>query len=518
MNKKITSFGLVALAGLSLCAGVALSKGGISNLHADEVNTWKHFAAVMPTETTKGIREYWTNCVSETRLSAPEGVSAEDATLNAEQIETILADADDTRIIPTLAEISRSVAKGYDGKSANQGYDVKTAYAYTYLDDATKADVSGADETKIKSAYEAYEGRFAEMDLPLVGGAQYSFNNFTLNETYVDGYGEVYEMSSGTTATGWASFKYVDASFDLTGYDSVSFYIYNPTGSAWNDVRIMNDEWSKGSQLTISVAAHSWGEFKIDKVWFDTYTDSKFSSWWIGIVNYTGYESATETLKISKPVARKIAAAALDFDEAVSSISSTSNPTRADAYYIYKAGQYLSSMSEDAKEASKKLDDYNTAKGNCTYTIGGLFDPATFPYTGSWGVAGTASNVSDSEYGQILKIAVNNAVGAAESTMPSVSIDTAAYDTVSFYVKADWEVQFCLSKKNWWTNAYDFSAGTWIDNGQNTAFRTGVDTWALCTMSVADFNLCKYYSFLNNGAVGQNFYISPIYLSSSGSN
>ncbi len=518
MNKKITSFGLVALAGLSLCAGVALSNGGVSNIRADEVNTWKHFAAVMPTDTTKGIREYWTNCISETRLSAPEGVSAEDATLNAEQIETILADADDTRIIPTLSEISASVAKGFDGKSANQGFDVKTAYAYTYLDDATKAEVSGADETKIKSAFEAYEGRFTEMNLSPAFGGQYAFDNLAFDKIYVDGYGEVYEMTSGKIATGWASFKYEDVSFDLTGYDSVSFYVYNPTDSVWSDVRVMNSAWTDSTKLTISIAAHSWGEFKIDKAWFDENTDSKFSGWWLGIVNYTGYESATETFKISGPVARKTAAAALDFDEAVSSISSTSNPTRADAYYIYKAGQYLSRLSEDAKKALENLEDYNTAKANCAFTIGGFFDPATFPYTGSWGVAGTASNVSDSEYGQTLKIAVNNAVGAAESTMPSVSIDTATYDTVSFYVKADWEVQFCLSKTNWWTSAYDFKAEAWVENGGVTTFKTVTDNWALCTMSAADFNECNFYSFYTNNVVGKNFYISPIYLSNSGSN
>ena len=206
------------------------------------------------------------------------------------------------------------------------------------------------------------------------------------------------------------------------------------------------------------------------------------------------------------------------FEEAVSKISSTTSPTRADAYYIYKAGQYLSRLSEDAKKALENLEDYNAAKANCAFVFGGLIDASTFAYTDDWGAAGTASNVADSVYGEVLKIAITQSGGAMESAFPGFAIDSEAYDTVSFYVKSDWDTTFDLSKGNWWTNAYDFSAGTWIDNGQNTAFRTGVDTWALCTMSVADFNLCKYYSFLNNGAVGQNFYISPIYLSSSGSN
>ncbi len=507
MNKKITSFGLVALAGLSLCAGVALSNGGVSNIRADEVNTWKHFAAVMPTDTTKGIREYWTNCISETRLSAPEGVSAEEATLNAEQIETILADADDTRIIPTLSEISASVAKGYDGSSAYQGSDVECAYAYTYLDETTKAKISGADEAKIVAAYNAYSKYYSV--LVDVDGMDNYAN--TVTSVASDGtYCNVLKVNSSNDLAGenWTFGPDRKAELTASGISAIRFAIYSPQAM---DVGFVNgdcNKWYNAStgefteaKSTTTMAKDSWKEFTIP-VSAINQMDSFFIGIYLSPSPYIGYGCPTASDSAEKGSAYiseiiGVKNAYYDetyvplFEEAVSKISSTASPTRADAYYIYKAGQYLSHMSEDAKKASEKLEDYNAAKGNCAYTVGGLIDASTFAYT---------------------------AGGAMESALPGFVIDSEAYDTVSFYVKSDWDTRFDLSKSNWWTSAYDFSAGSWVATGMDTTFRTGADTWALCTMSVADFNLCKYYSFLNNGAVGQNFYISPIYLSNSGSN
>lgn len=262
MNKtKIAIFGLAALLGTGIAAGISQLGEGI-NLRAADVNTWKHFAAVMPTDTAKGIREYWSDCVGGVpQFVAPEGVVATDATLSDDQKAAILADDDDTRIIPTLSDIKRSVAKAYDGAASTQGYDVACAYAYTYLDDATKAGVPGANEENIVAAYEEYNARYTIMDLPLKSGGQGGFN-FNAPETYVDGYGIVYEMTSGVPEM-WANFKYEDAAFDLSDYDYISFYVYNPTDSVWNDTRVMETNWAPASQLTFSVGSHSWREIKI---------------------------------------------------------------------------------------------------------------------------------------------------------------------------------------------------------------------------------------------------------------
>ncbi len=520
---KLALFGLAGAIGVGAAIG-ASQLGGAFKLGAAEVNTWKHFSAIMPTEDSKGIREYWTDCVGGApQFTAPEGITAADATLTDEQKAYILNHAGDERVIPTLSEIQRSVSKGYDGKTDSQGYDVATAYGYTYLDETTKALVSGAVESEIVSAYETYNARFTALDLAVTWDSAPGYQDdgaaFKANEVYFDDYGLAYEMISGKTNSGWICLTYGDADFDLTGYESISFYVYNPTDTAWagegnNSIRIMNDSSWAGVK-TYTVAAHSWGKITIDKSWFDTNTGSKFASWCLGVVAYAGYESATETLKISKPVARKIAASAAEFDDAVAKISSITNPTKADAWYIKKAGELLTTLSEDAKQACNKLDDYNTAKANCSYTIAGLIDASTFVYTAGWGAAGTASNIEDDDYGEILKINVTATGGAMESAFSGITVDSSSYDTVTFYVKADWNALFCLSKNDWWRSAYDFAAKAWVATGQDSTFTTGTDGWVECTMSAEDFNLCKYYSFFNTGAVGNNFYISPFYLSNS---
>ncbi len=515
---------IFSLIGFSCLAGVigASQLGKTLMLGATEVNTWKHFAAIMPTETEKGIREYWTDCVGGApRFTAPEGIVAADATLTDEQKNFILNNAGDERLIPTLSEIKRSVAKGYDGKSSNQGYDVNTAHNYIYLDDATKATVTGANETNIVNAYDAYNARFTMMDTPLITGPQYSFVTSNVTESYVDGYGYVNEILSGRVDTGWLSFKYVDSIFDLSDYESVSFSIYNPTDASWNNVWVMETNWTAASKIVKTIGAHSWGEITLSKSWFDTHTDSKFDNWWLGIINYTGYDSAAETIKITKPVAKKSSAAAAEFDEIVNKISSVSSPTMADAYYIGKAGNLLANMSDGAKALSAKLSDYNTAKANCSYSVAGIIDASSFAYTDGWeGGAAVANNVADSVYGEVLKIDITTVGGAIESSLTGITVDTSLYDTVSFYVKTDWKAKFTLSKNNWWGNAYDFSIGDWTSTGDTVQFWVDSSSgWTLCTMSAENFNLCKYYSFLNNSAdgaaVGKSFYISPIYVSNS---
>ncbi len=516
-KKSILLLGLTGVLGAVGVIGTSqLNKA--FKLGAAEVNTWKHFAAIMPTETEKGIREYWTDCVGGApRFTAPEGITATDATLTDEQKAYILNHAGDERVIPTLSQIKRSVAKGYDGKASAQGYDVEMAYNYVYLDEATKTEVSGANETNIIGAYQTYNARFAQIDSPLISGPQYPFVDPSFKETYVDGYGLVNEMVSGTVSEGgWLSFKYEDATFDLSNCESVSFYLYNPTDSAWAKVWVENDSWSEGSQLTFTIPSHSWGEIKIDKSWFDSNASSQFKSWWLGVVDYRGYESATETLKITRPVAKTLTGAAAEFDDVVGKISSTTNPTRGDSYYIVKAGSILAGLSDGAKVLATKLADYNSAKANCSYTIAGLIDASSFAITDGWGAAGTASNVSDADYGEVLKITVTQTGGAMESSFAGITVDSSSYDTVSFYVKADWEAKFTFSKNDWWKGAYDFATGQWVETGDGVTFKTGANAaWTLCTMSSEDFNQCKYYSFFNNSAVGQSFYMSPIYLSNS---
>ncbi len=269
MNKKIATFGLVALAGLSLCAGVAVYNGGVSSIRADEVNTWKHFSAVMPTDTSKGIREYWTDCTSQTLLTAPEGVTPTDATLSAEQIATILADSNDFRIIPTLNEISASVAKGYDGSSPYQGSDVECAYAYTYLDETTKAKIGGADETKITAAYNAFKKYYSV--LVDINGMD-SYANTVTSIASDDTYGNVLKVNSSNDLPGenWTFGPDRKAALTEEGISAIRFMIYAPQPMNVSFINHDCNTWYDASTGQIvhakketTMAAGEWKEFTI---------------------------------------------------------------------------------------------------------------------------------------------------------------------------------------------------------------------------------------------------------------
>ena len=461
-KKRTVAFGLVGLLGMAAAVG-ASQLGGSSNLHATETNTWKHFAAVMPTDTTKGIRDYWTDCVSQGPLfSAPEGIVAEEATLTDAQIASILDDEDDSRIIPTLTEIKRSVAKGYDGKTSTQGYDVTTAYNYVYLDDTTKALVTNADETKITSAYKAYNARFAIMDLPLVkGDGNGTVNGFSTNQTYVDGYGEVSEVKSGYVSgdTEWFTVKYVDETTNLSDYESISFFVYNPTDTTWSDVRVNASDWS--ATLAIhSIAPHTWQEFTFDRSWLAAHGGSKFTGWWLAVLNWKGYESATETLKVSKPVAKKIDAVISDFMD----------------------------------ETTVSATDANSA--NTTFAYG-----------------------NDEAKGKVFEFTCAKNGGYAEFKLEKPTINSAFFDTVSFSIKTEFKVSFWLCKGSWWMNQYDFATNAFME-GQDQALTYRAETssgWSTLTMSVADFNACNYLGFKSwdsDGAIadvtGLKVYISTI--------
>lgn len=438
-SKKALTFGLVGILGAA-SAVAAVQLGKTLNLHATEVNTWKHFAAVMPTDTTKGIREYWTDCISQGPLfTAPEGVKAQDANLTQDQIDSILKDEDDPRIIPTLTEINRSVAKQYDGKGSTQGYDVSIAYNYIYLDDETKAKVSNADATKIANAYQTFNDTFATIEAPVIDAWQGSSvnPNSSYREVYADGYGMVTEMTSGSVSSGWLSFKFNVTSLDMSDYGWVAFSVYNPTDSAWTDVRYAeNSAWSGSTSMTVQ--PHSWGEMKITSSWFKTYTNFNFAGWFFGVVNWSGYESATETFKISKPVAKKIDAAISDFMD----------------------------------ETTVAATDANTSA-------------ATFGYG------------EDETKGKVLEISCTQNKGYTELKVDKIALSSTLFDTVSFSVKTEVKTTFWLCKGSWFNYKYDFKTGAFVA-GKEDASTFQIDPssgWVTLTMSVDDFNACSYIGF-----------------------
>lgn len=72
-----------------------------------ETTTWKHFEAVKETYSTRGIKEYWTDCVGgEPVFEAPEGITPIEA--GAPSLEFINSlGLDDPRIIPAMKEYDR---------------------------------------------------------------------------------------------------------------------------------------------------------------------------------------------------------------------------------------------------------------------------------------------------------------------------------------------------------------------------------------------------------------------------
>lgn len=98
-NKRIISIALVAVLGAG--AAVAASAQGIKSVLGEETPVvWKHYTAVAPTATTKGIKQYWVSCDDHTHVFVkPTGnVEIEEGTWTDALKASVLALNDDRTI------------------------------------------------------------------------------------------------------------------------------------------------------------------------------------------------------------------------------------------------------------------------------------------------------------------------------------------------------------------------------------------------------------------------------------
>ncbi len=263
-------FGAAGVLGMGTVIGAALF-GGNLRFRASEVVTWKHFSAIMPTDTSKGIREYWTDCVGGApQFAAPEGIEVPDATLTDEQKAYILSNPGDERVIPTLSEISSSVAKNLDGKSPYLGNDVAIAHAYTYLDEATKAKIEGADEAAIESAYETFNKYYSVLvDVDGLNVYANTVTSVASNETY----GNVLKVNSNEEQVKgecWSFGADRKASLVKEGASAMCFAIYAPQPMNVSLINSMCDRWydvSSGKVVSTETPQHiapgTWKEFVV---------------------------------------------------------------------------------------------------------------------------------------------------------------------------------------------------------------------------------------------------------------
>lgn len=109
MNKRKLSFltlGLAGLAAFGVVLGAASNNLG-HNVLGEGKTTWKHFEAVEETYETRGIKEYWTDCVGgQPVFEAPEGVVPnEGGTPSQEFIDSL--ELDDPRLVRAVNEYER---------------------------------------------------------------------------------------------------------------------------------------------------------------------------------------------------------------------------------------------------------------------------------------------------------------------------------------------------------------------------------------------------------------------------
>lgn len=109
MNKRKLSFltlGLLGLGGLGVILGVASNNMG-HNVMGEGKTTWKHFEAVEETYETRGIKEYWTDCIGgQPVFEAPEGVVPNEGGVPSQEFIDSL-DLDDPRLVRAVNEYER---------------------------------------------------------------------------------------------------------------------------------------------------------------------------------------------------------------------------------------------------------------------------------------------------------------------------------------------------------------------------------------------------------------------------
>lgn len=298
-KRNYLTLGLISLTGLAVGI-VSLSAVNSFKFNADgpAATNWKHFAAVMPTETTQGIREYWINCAGEYQpyFTKPEGVTAKDETLTADQISTILANQKDERIIPTLGIIQKGVTKGYDGSSAYHHDFVEAAYAYTYLDSTTKAKITGWNDNLAKGKAE-WDSHFKVVyhagkdSIPANEQAAY-----TWSKTFDEDYGYVFKIdavispAAATPYVQFYSYGYGASGVTYNSIDKIHFAIKSPfSTTAGTSQTTWCGNYGTAKKISLSSVA---GWSKINEYGSDLNTDGQFNTSFAGALSIQRYHAA----------------------------------------------------------------------------------------------------------------------------------------------------------------------------------------------------------------------------------
>lgn len=205
--KKQFSFLLVGISSLALVGFTALSGVKIMQAKGDLSNTtWKHYDAVEATYETRGIKEYWTDCIGgQPVFEKPVDVTVNEGGIPSEAFISSLA-IDDSRLIPAFKE--------YPVLSNEH------AIKYVLASDDSEVALSISDEV---------DNRY---------GNVYSFD-FTTITGNKDNYAYM-EVNKDDILDSVAVYVYSDTNM-LVGYGSASSDGYAIKAGQWNKVKLTKD-------------------------------------------------------------------------------------------------------------------------------------------------------------------------------------------------------------------------------------------------------------------------------------
>ena len=205
--KKQFSFLLLSISSLALVGLTALSGVKITQAKGDlSTTTWKHFDAVEATYETRGIKEYWTDCIGgQPVFEKPVDVSVNEGGIPSEAFISSLA-IDDSRLIPAFKE--------YSVLSSEH------AIKYVLASDESEIALSSNDETDNRY------GNVYSFDFSSITGNK---NNYAYME-----------VSKEDILNGAAIYVYSDANM-LVGYGDASSDGYAIKANQWNKVKLTKE-------------------------------------------------------------------------------------------------------------------------------------------------------------------------------------------------------------------------------------------------------------------------------------
>lgn len=215
--KKQFSFLLVGISSLALVGFTALSGVKIMQAKGDLSNTtWKHYDAVEATYETRGIKEYWTDCIGgQPVFEKPVDVTVNEGGIPSEAFISSLA-IDDSRLIPAFKE-------------------------YPVL----------SNEHAIKYVLASDDSEVA----------------LSINDEVDNRYGNVYSFDFTTITGNKDNYAYMEVNKDDI-LDSVAIYIYSDTN--------MLVGYGSASSDGYAIKAGGWNKVKLTKDVIETASDSRF--------------------------------------------------------------------------------------------------------------------------------------------------------------------------------------------------------------------------------------------------